>query len=383
MGRPSGAQRGQHAHSARLGPACYAPLRLQGGGRGSSDEEVSERSDEEEASDEDDDDETFRPQQSRAAAASSRPRRAAAARNQAARCSPSKAAGLAAPAAAAAMPAPTRASPRQAAAAAAAAQAAAAAAVAPAAAAPAVPPAAPSGWGYQQPHGGAAPAQLPGLRTSGSAPNLAGLAASASPAGQAFPGAFQPQALGAPGGPGFMSGAMASGEPPAGGPASGLPLMAPPLPAGFGGPQPPRVPLPAQPLLVRVGSETHLIPHQQQYADATAGAAGGVQRAQQGGGGSALGKRMSRIQSEPHFPTMLGEGASEEPRPPLAASGGRACAPASFRPLCAAFFFRLPALAANCWLSAALPLAPCADPSEAGDLVPNACSHAALVGAEV
>ena len=106
-----------------------------------------------------------------------------------------------------------------------------------------------------------------------------------------------------PGGPGFVAlpgGGLQLqfGAPP---PPSAVDLFGPatgdaapaalPLPGGAGG---------GQPLLVRVGSETHLIPHQ-----AGGARGGGGAGAAAGFGGSAapsaLGKRMTRIQSEPSF----------------------------------------------------------------------------------
>jgi hypothetical protein len=56
--------------------------------------------------------------------------------------------------------------------------------------------------------------------------------------------------------------------------------------------------LSGQPLLVRMGSETHLIPHQLQQPQAPPQH---DQRIVAGLGGSTLGKRMTRIQSEPAF----------------------------------------------------------------------------------
>jgi hypothetical protein len=61
----------------------------------------------------------------------------------------------------------------------------------------------------------------------------------------------------------------------------------------------------SQPLLVRVGSETHLIPHQQQQQQQQQRQRQGLgmqdTRGSGGGGSSTLGKRMNRIQSEPAF----------------------------------------------------------------------------------
>lgn len=162
--------------------------------------------------------------------------------------------------------------------------------------------------------GAARSTRRPGLRGSvpaparvASAPDLrAAQQQSASPPAQQVQQAAQAaQAAQQPSGPGFVAlpgGGLqlqfggSVGAP--AGPAAGL----------FGAPSPASQPaelqaaplqLPgtapgaAQPLLVRVGSETHLIPHQQQQPAPPAGAAGAA--------GSTLGKRMSRIQSEPSF----------------------------------------------------------------------------------
>ena len=159
--------------------------------------------------------------------------------------------------------------------------------------------------------GAARSTRRPGLRGSvpaparvASAPDLrAAQQQSASPPAQQVQQAAQ--AAQQPSGPGFVAlpgGGLqlqfggSVGAP--AGPAAGL--FGAPSPAG----QPPELqaaplqlpgtaPGAAQPLLVRVGSETHLIPHQQQQPAPPAGAAGAA--------GSTLGKRMSRIQSEPSF----------------------------------------------------------------------------------
>ncbi|KAL4448899.1 hypothetical protein ABPG77_007616 [Micractinium sp. CCAP 211/92] len=65
------------------------------------------------------------------------------------------------------------------------------------------------------------------------------------------------------------------------------------MPAGGGAPSL------TQPLMVRVGSETHLIPHQQQQQHAAANGRGGAPKGLPQS--SSLGKRMNRIQSEPNF----------------------------------------------------------------------------------
>jgi hypothetical protein len=264
-------------------------------------------------------------------AASSRPRRAAAAHHHhhGTRNSPAKAA-----AAAAALP--TRVSPRTAAAAA-------ALTTGQAQVQAAVPQAQPGPQGaaaawFLPPQGsGSAPAPLggAGLRASGSAPNLmalanaGGFAASAPPPTHhpGFPGtmpmgmsfgaaraAGAPQFLGAGGAAELAragSGSMIPNIVAGGGAPMPFGQQPAPLAPPQGGPSNVAVQPPPRPLLVRVGSETHLIPHQQQPPLAP------LQPSGRTVGGTTLGKRMSRIQSEPHFPTMLGEA----PRAPAHACG--------------------------------------------------------------
>ncbi|PSC77007.1 AP2-like ethylene-responsive transcription factor TOE3 [Micractinium conductrix] len=167
---------------------------------------------------------------------------------------------------------------------------------------PAVPPAGPSSAppvAMLQAQGGIAPRVA-------SAPNLSAGPTQHSPPPMPMPMAQEQQAAAAQAqaGGGFI--ALAGG---------GLQLQfggGAGAPAGlFGAPPPPPasaaspLQLPGdggsgQPLMVRVGSETHLIPnqqpalHQQQQHQAGGGAG-------RGGPGSTLGKRMSRIQSEPAF----------------------------------------------------------------------------------
>lgn len=140
-----------------------------------------------------------------------------------------------------------------------------------------------------------------------SAPNLLGSNMAAPPAAVAAAAA----AATAPSlGSGFVAmpggglqlqfGGASSGTGMGDGGAAGLPPMPMPgaapmtMPAGGGGGL-------AQPLMVRVGSETHLIPHQQQQQHAAA-ALNGRGGAPKGlAPSTSLGKRMNRIQSEPTF----------------------------------------------------------------------------------
>lgn len=160
--------------------------------------------------------------------------------------------------------------------------------------------------------GAARSGRRPGLRGSApaparvaSAPDLRAAAAQQTPSPPAAQ--LQQPAMPPPSGPGFVT--MPGGglqlhfgaPPPAPAPVAAMFAAAPPAPELQAAQLqlPGAMPAAGQPLLVRVGSETHLIPHQQQQPGPAPGGGGLA------GGGSTLGKRMTRIQSEPSFACEL------------------------------------------------------------------------------